>query len=535
MKKFVLYTAFAALGLFGTTACSDFGDTNIDPEHFNDDNMEYDLMFTNAQHQALGSDWDVWRNGIIYGGTMMQHVTSVNWSHVFYTWTSDYNSAYWDAMYTGDRAAARDIKIVMEQWKDDPDYQVFDYQLARIVKAYVYHRLTDLYGDIPYTEAAAGIDYPKYDKQSDIYADILKELNEAQAALEGTSLAIVGKADIYYGGKVEYWKKFANSLMLRVAMRLTKVDPAMAEQWVKTAVSNGLFTSIDDNALLQHPEGDVNKDSSEPYAKIYSQSDPGKFFLSEYFVNLLKNTNDPRLALFGTVCEDPTLPYSSPSFEMGNSDPAIQVGMPAGYDLSGGDWDLSKAPNSPGDKFRSVYSVVNRYTFGDPKAPTLIVTYAENQLLLAEAALRGWLKGTSADKPAKEYYEEGVRAAMKQFSTYPNASALYGQYLTDTAIEQYLKENPFDESKAMEQIHTQYYIATFCDSYETFANWRRTGYPRLTPVNNEGYPNAVTNSEIPRRFTYPTAESAINPNYQEAVSRLAGGDKMTSRVWWDKE
>ena len=536
MKKFVLYTAFAALGLIGTTSCSDFGDVNTDPEHLNDGNINYGMLFTNAQHQALGSDWDVWRNGIIYGASMIQHVTSAQWSQIFYVWDSGYNAAYWDSMYKGDRAAARDISIALQNWEGDDRFAT-DYQMARIVKAYIFHRLTDLYGDIPYSEAVCGIDYPKYDTQEAIYADLLKELNEAQTALDGAAPAELGSKDIYFNSDLTKWRKFANSLMLRIAMRMSKVDEASSRQWVKTAVDNGIIMSNEDNAMLQHPNGSVADDSSEPYGKIFSDTDAGAFFLAEYFVNLLKSTNDPRLALIATVCStDPRTKYSAEGYDYGNNDPAIQMGMPSGYDNEDGPFDISQDPNYPGDdKYRTTYSTVNRNTYSDPTAPTFIVTYAENCFLLAEAAYRGWLDGTSASGTAQSYYEEGVRAAMKQFSQFPNATSLYNTYLTDAAIDQYLAENPFDQSRALEQINTQYYINTFCDAYETFANWRRSGYPVLTPVNKD-YPNNATNGTIPRRFTYLTTESTVNTtNYQEAVARLNNGDSMTSRVWWDAE
>ena len=160
----------------------------------------------------------------------------------------------------------------------------------------------------------------------------------------------------------------------------------------------------------------------------------------------------------------------------------------------------------------------------------MLLTYTENLLLLAEAAYRGWISGS-----AKDYYEAGVRSAMQQFSFYSAAESSYNRYLNAEAIDKYLADNPFDQSKALEQINTQYYITTFCDEYETFANWRRSGYPVLTPVN-KGYSTCVTNGTIPRRFQYPVTESQNNEaNYQEAISRMNGGDKMTSRVWWDKE
>lgn len=541
MKHNFFLKAFIAITLTGIIAgCSDFGDTNLDPEHLNDGNINYNMVFTNAQHQASGSDNDVWTNGIIYGATMMQHVTSVEWSEVFYTYNAGYNSGFWSSMYSGNRASVRDLKIVLNAWKDKPEYAT-DYQIGRIMKAYVFHRMTDLYGDVPYSEAAAGIDYPKYDKQQDIYADLLKELNEAQENLKGGTSQL-GSADLYYNGDITMWRKFANSLMLRIAMRMSKVSPAEAEKWVKIAVANGLFETMEESAVLQHTDGDASNDSSEPYGKVYSQRDAGKFYLSDYFVSMLKNTEDPRLPLIGTVCtQNPRITYTSKGYDKGITTPEKQVGMPVGYDLNGGDWDIKKSPGYPGNNdpdfnFRTYYSTINRYTYSDPQAPTMILTYAENQLLLAEAAYRGWLEGTNVSQNAQKYYETGVRSAMKQFSFYANAKSLYDTYLSDIAIEKYLTDHPFDMNKALEQINTQYYIATFCDEYETFANWRRSGYPKLVPVK-AGYPNSVTNGTIPRRFTCPTSEAQNNSShYKEGVSGLMPAeDKMTSRMWWDVE
>lgn len=116
---------------------------------------------------------------------------------------------------------------------------------------------------------------------------------------------------------------------------------------------------------------------------------------------------------------------------------------------------------------------------------------------------------------------------MEQFKEYGVTGISQGQ------INAYLKVNPYDVSHALEQINTQYWVVAFIDEYEVFANWRRSGYPILKPVN---YFANVTNGTIPRRFTYPESEATANSdNYADAVSKLSDGDKMTSRVWWDKE
>jgi hypothetical protein len=543
IMKGYMKCVFAALVLMvSASACNDFGDVNIDPEHMNQGNVPYEMVFANAQHQALGSDWDVWRNACIYSGQWVQHLTSVEnwWSYNLYAYSDGYSAAYWDGVYSGDRGAVRDVTAVMDLWKDREGYEI-DYNMSRVMRVYVMHRMTDLYGDVPFSEAGRPDDYsyPRYDPQRDIYMDMLKELDEAQARL-GDGTARMGANDLYLQGDAAGWKRFANSLMLRLAMRLSKVDPATAAVWVKKAVSNGLITDVSQNVMLNHPGGVTTDDSSEPYAKIFAHEDR-EFFLSERFVTHLRETGDPRLALIGCVCEDPSYSIQSPNYQLGNPDPSVQEGLPGGYNLSTeSDWFIGKTIPEFNDKvylenYASKYSVPNRYTYSDPTAPTFIVTYAQTQLLLAEAAVRGWTQG----KSAKEYYEAGVYAAMEQFKQFPNSARLCGEFLTSETVEWYLKMNPFDDSSAeasLKQINTQYWINCFCDEYESFANWRRSGYPELTPTvdPDNRYGMTATDGSIPRRFAYPSTESQINTShYEEAVRRMDKGDTFESRVWWD--
>jgi len=543
MKK-IKYFALASILAFGMSGCGDFGDTNIDPEHLNEGNVPYAMLFSNAQHQVLGSDWDVWRNGCIYSGQWMQHLTSINWwwSYNLFAWNNDYSGAYWST-YNSDRGAFRDVTTVVDKWADDDEY-VIDYNMARVLRVYAASRMTDLYGDVPYSEAGrpALYSYPVYDTQESIYKDMLNELNDAQSHLS-SGTAVMGKQDLYFNGDAASWKRFANSLMLRLAMRLSKVDQATAKEYVNKAFSNGLITSNDQNVMLYHTDGVTTNDSSEPYAKIFSHEDY-EFFLSEFFVDMLKDTDDPRLALIATVCEHPSNDIQGSSYEYGDSTPSIQQGLPSGWnDGPSSAYYIGKYDSrflsdgsyiTAGTSYESYFSVPNRYTYAEPTSPTFIVTYAQTQLLLAEAAYRGWVSGS-----AEEYYEEGVRAAMEQFSLYKSsgAASLYSKYLTDDAIDEYLENNPYDAGNALEQINTQYYINCFCDEYETFANWRRSGYPELTaPSNAAIYGESASDGTIPRRFRYPNDESQVNStNYNSAVANLSNGDKFNSRMWWDKQ
>lgn len=550
MKRYIKNT-LAALSIVAlASSCGDFGDLNIDPEHSNAGNVNYQMVFTNAQHQSLGSDWDVWRDGLIYLSQWNQHIAAGGWwwSYGINSYSNGYAAAYWgSALGAGGRGVIRDIQTVISKWKDDPANQQ-NYQIARIIRAYTFQRLTDLHGDIPYSQAGlpAEYPYPKYDKQEDIYKDILKELDEAQANL-GTGTASLGKQELFYNGDVAKLKKFANSLMLRAAMRLTKVDEATAREYAAKAYANGVITSNDDNCYLMHSGGATTNDSSEPYAKILVHEDPGVAYINETFYDELKSKNDPRIPLI--MCVYPT------DYETKDVDPAVaenaapekQRALPGFFSMSAtSSYSIVKYhPEMAGDTlnsnsdvyYKKIFSQPNRSTYGDPTGPTFVCTAAQTNLLLAEAAKRGYISGD-----AKSFYEAGVRCAMKQFNTYPsaNAKALCSTYLTDDAIDAYLAANPYNDAKAFEQINTQYWITCFCDEYESYANWRRSGYPDLkekcsahdnfSDIGNYG-------PAIVRRMPYPEDEVQINTaNYKEALSRLGlqtEDDFNDTRVWWD--
>ena len=519
MKYKQLAVLAIALASVFTSCDKNFEDINIDPTKLTPDNMNYNYLFTSAELITAGNSdgnaYEDWRNNLIYASCMIQHLASATgyWAGDKYTYNSGYNSAYWDANYNN---SIRNIVDVIENIKDKPEYTNF-YNIARIFKVFQFQRMTDMFGDVPYSQAGLGytqsITAPVYDKQEAIYDDMLNELQTAATALDASATNTVSDADQVYHGDVDKWKKFAYSEMVRVAMRLSKVNPTKAEQWVKIAYAGGVFTSNDDNALLQHEDMPWNP-LTNGNAWVLDGVDPAAAKISESFMNILKSTSDPRLKYIATVATDP-----SNTDDKGDNDPAIQIGMPNGYDRGGAATDISNAPNFPGDVNK--YSIVNRNTFAKPTAPTFFLTYAETKLLLAEAAQRGWI---SAD--AATLYNEGTAAAIMQLNE-------TGASLTEGDVNTYLTANPFNAAKALEQINTQYYIVTFMDEYEAWANWRRSGYPVLKPVN---YFGNVTNGTIPRRFTYPTSEPAVNgENYGSAVSGLKDGDKMTSRVWWDTE
>lgn len=519
-SKIFIYTLLIAGATLVTSCKKNLEEINEDPNHITTSVQDYNLLLTASEVYIAGTDYDTWRNGLIYGATMMQHLASTQdyWNGDKYTYSAGYNSAFWDRQYPNGVA---DIQEVINSFKDDATKKNA-YNIARILRVFLFQQMTDLYGDVPYSEAGlgyiSGIKYPKYDKQQDIYTDLFKELQEAATALDATAANSVNSTEMIYKGDVVQWKKFAYSEMLRLALRVTKVDATTGKQWAQTAIAGGVFTSNSDNAIVNHSANTT--DAANAYGKVLVFQDPDASRVSQSFIDRLRSSSDPRLHYIATVATTPSIAYGSSGFDYGDTTSTKQIGMPNGYDELAGATDISKAPNWPGDI--NNYSIVNRYTYARLDAPTFLLTYAETQLLMAEAAYRGWITGD-----AKTFYTNGVTAAMQQLA---QTGASPG--VTDAQITGYLTTNPYTTATALEQINTQYYIATFMDEYEAWSNYRRSGYPVLNQVN---YFGNVTNGTIPRRFTYPTSEQTINTaNYTTAVSNLTGGDKMTSHIWWDK-
>jgi hypothetical protein len=298
-----------------------------------------------------------------------------------------------------------------------------------------------------------------------------------------------------FQGNQTKWKKFANSLMLRLALRISNVDPAGAEQWAVKAINGGVMTSNEDIALINMQTGPTEINQSA-FGQVFLVDDVS---LSTTLVDAL--SGDPRLPILGARASDES------------SAIADLQGFPNGL-------DATMLANSTGEENMLNYAHPNRMLVG-LDAPTVLQTYAEVELLLAEAALKGWVSGS-----VEQHYNAGVTAAIKMYETlYGSAAAV-----ADADVATFLANNPYDAANGMEQISTQHWLATFFNEYESWSNWRRTGYPVLTPVN---YPGNVTNGTIPRRMTYSTSEQANNvANYNDAVASQ-GADVMTTRIWWD--
>ena len=202
---------------------------------------------------------------------------------------------------------------------------------------------------------------------------------------------------------------------------------------------------------------------------------------------------------------------------LAKADTALQVGMPLGYDNG----TIAPVAAAAGLASFYDYSQLDRSRMGSQFAPAYLVTYAQTQLLLAEAAVRGWVTGTAAT-----YYENGIRGHMQQLADYGATTAIPA-----AAIDAYIGSQPLQTGRELEQINTQYWVASFLNGPEAFANFRRSGFPALAP---NPYPGKEISGQFIRRLTYPDSEKSVNSgNIQEAIGRQ-GADDLDTRVWWDR-
>jgi len=491
-------------------------------------------LFTMSQVRTAGvGTADRNRVSIKYFAGTNQYMASLGTN-----WSGDKNfenGQFGDLFETIYPIHLKELVQMLALTKDKPDLINY-YAMGNIFRVFVLHRATDIYGDVPYTEAGLGytdgIYKPKYDKQSDIYPKMLSELETAIKQLD-PSKANIGSSDIMYGGNIAKWKTFGYSLMLRLGMRLTNADAAKSKEWVQKAIAGGVMKSNDDIAFVKHTTGSTNsenRDAAELKRESFPESNQGKGLvkLAKTLVDLLQSRNDPRIPFYCTLWDGNILSQQTAKLPT-STNPALQKGLPNGYDAA---TIKSIMPAWSNDQLVT-YSEPNTGTIASLIAPTVLQSYAEVEFLLAEASLRGW-----DASPAATHYANGINASMKMISIFPTP-VLFGSpgafTISQPTIDAYVAANPVAGTMAqqMEQIHTQMYLALFMlyDNFESFANIRRTGYPALVAPN---YPGNFTGGKLLVRLKYPVSEAALNKENYDAAIANQGPDLYTTPVWWDK-
>lgn len=515
MKKTIKYILTTAILLTSLSACDEgFNEMNVNPVQPTSLDPIY-LMNRAALFSTLSS------TSLNYELAIVQQVVSPNGGVLAGGNFNQLNRAFsigtWNKYYRDVLKHTTDVKRITA---NDPNRTNL-YNMARILHSLSAMILTDTFGDVPYFEAGKGFlegeVNPVYDSQESIYQDILKELDEATAGLNASNR--IENGDIFYGGDIDKWKKLGYSLMLRAAFRHTKVNESLAQEWAEKAIAGGVMESNEDNLVIFHDFNYTNE-----LGNTLNATEANNYYLAAPFQQFLSSKNDPRLGSIAVRFigagsgpdQNSALAGNPPEGVTLSRDPADQIGFPMGYDNQ----TITAVVQQMGLKSFYGFSQVDRTRMSARDAPAYHITYSQTLLLLAEAAARGWTNGNAA-----QLYAQGIRAHMEQLADYGEDVAI-----PDADIDAFIQANPLDMDNALKEINEQYWVSSFFNGYEAFANFRRSGFPLLTP---NPYPGSDISGDFIRRLSYPDTEFSVNnENVQQAISRQ-GPDNLDTRVWWD--
>lgn len=406
------------------------------------------------------------------------------------------------------------------------------YNVGLIWKVFLLHRMTDLWGPVPYTYAGSGKDVIPYESQKDVYYLMFTDLTNAVNALNGllaknSSLNVFGAGDMIYNGSVSQWVKFANSLRLRLAMRISNVDPTKAQAEAEAAAKGSVLELNSDDAYVP-----VNKWSSggNGLPRMYS------FYqdvMSANMESILKGYNDPRMTEFFSPVLAANITAAFPSELQGNG--GGYHGMANGFEPA--QVSYFKAYSLTGPRFKDGNQLIT---------PINIMNASETYFLKAEGAWKGWNMGGGT---AQSYYEKGIEISIKQWlgtsysatniSTYINGTSTpvapddYPYY--DPALTNIPVKFSSDKTQQYEQIMTQKWLALFPISFEAWAEYRRTRYPKIYAKKYSANANVLVGSgKIVTRLPFTTDEKSTQPDeVAKAIDLLGGADLETTPLWWD--
>jgi hypothetical protein len=463
----------------GAAACED-GLTELNRNPNQPEVAAAEYLFTNAVEAAVGRTTGELLN-MDLTGLFVQHYAESRFSEQDRYEISDGNSqTHWTGFFAG---PLQDLTEVVEKGRAEgrPNVQA----MGMIMRAYTFQVVTDLWGDVGYSQALrirepdAGNEVA-YDPQAEVYAGMQQELRDAAAMLTSTG-ARMGAADIIYGGDPEKWRRFANSLRLRMAMRLSDVSATAARAEFADALADGVFTGNAHNAVLWYLANGTNGHPIYEYENI-PRIDHA---ISSTMVDSLRNLNDPRLRFYAK-------PTSTGTYR-------------------------GEAPGDTRDQPLNSISRIGEW-FARADAPSYLMTYAEVLFLQAEAAQRGWIPGDPA-----ALYQAAIRAHMTQFNI---ANDAFNDIAADS-INAYLAQ-PRVQYMGLQSIALQKWIALYGNGPEAFAEWRRLDGPALTPGRD-----ALNEKRIPVRLPYPVSEQSLNGANNAAAVQRQGGATLNHRVWWD--
>ena len=530
-------------------------------------------LLAGAQHGLGMGRSESSRNNLIYCSQYVQLLCSPTWGHGnYYVENGDYNSALWEEylenvvrnlVYVLDNTSERDDQDVL---LDPPVHKKYLFATALLYKSFAIHRMTDMYGDMPYQDLGRGLlgpgfSFPRYIGQKELYDYLIRDVKRARDLLTSEPGVVgLGVQDIIYGGDIEKARKFANSLLIRIGMRLVRVDEALARSTVQEAANHdaGFIETNEQNANLPRNASSFPNGNSQV---MNFGSGLDAFWPSSRLVEWLKNNDhdpskpDPRLQL---ICGGIPGPPDNVEGNDGASKVPGQVvnadviqassqwvtseeyyGIRNGFDFTDPDSehgipgiigalkaDGATVPGADASEFdRAVY-----FTSLNPRlfrlgAPSFLITASQTLLYVAEAKARGWDTG---DTPASDLVGRAIEMDVSMYGE-------YDQTLQGVNIDEYVESlglARLSTADLIREINEQYWVCSFLDFIESWINWKRSGVPALSGVD---HPLGITGGNIPRVFAVESSEADVNPNFDPAGTRET--DLITimrsGRVWWD--
>lgn len=505
MKQFK-YAVVVVMVLVLTSCTKDFSKINTDdnvPTAVTP-NLLLSGILRSVMSQNVSSAWGL-------GNLVAQYHAKIQFVNTDrYLWNEQ--NALWNNVYSN----YRNLQNILTTLGNDENNAY--YGISLVVKSYMFERLTATYGDAPYSDAGKakteGLYAPKYDKQEDIYTGVLADLKKANELLAKSNNAITG--DLIYGGGSSAsakWRRLANSLRIRILMRISGKRSVAAELQaiVSDPTNNPIFTSNSDNAEMRYL-------AQSPHQWPLYESRVGsidEIRVSKTLVDRLAPLGDPRLAVFGRPSQK-SVAAGSPKVEgIPNG-----LGDVAALNFNGGPQAISRV----GYTFACLVCNDLGQPAPDPTAPrSILMTYSQLQLLLAEARERGLISTSTAET----YYTNGVRSNFDYWtaivpSSYGINVAPNASYYTQPAVA-----FTGTSSEKLAKIHFQKWIANYFTGFEAWFEWRRTGIPAIVPG-----PDNLNNNLVPVRFIYPVIEQSLNgENRAAAVTRQGGTDNLNTKMW----
>ncbi len=466
------------------------------------------------------------------------------WSQTTYPEESQYNLAtraipqgFWTNVY-------RDVLIDLKDAKGQILVQIenttatntarlaqLNNQIATIdiLRAYNYSTLVDVFGNVPFSEALDPENLtPKYDDASTIYDNVRTMLDGAIDGVNVNYGSFSGNQDPLYGGNMGSWVKFANTLKLRLGMRLADANEAKSKSIVNDAISGGVFESNADNASLDYMSAAPN---TNPVYAALVLSGRNDYVISNTLDSALNSLQDPRLFRFSAgpvgfpfplddndVAMDSTISYGVFAFYQNvDGEDSVDYYAPAGTTFEGqyeGRLRVYKGGTYGTANSYGLNSKISSQLTSNPQYPGTILSYVEVEFLLAEAAARG---GYTVTGTAEEHYNAGIEASFDQWG-----ASGYDDYILQPEVAYATAQGDWRQ-----KIGSQLWIGLFNQGFESWNTWKRLDFEGLKPLPGQ---NELT---IPYRFFYPLEEAQLNGTSVSEAASAIGGDKVTTKIFWD--